>query len=54
VVSGGVAPFIATLLLARSGVWAVAGYMVACCAVTVIATLFLHETHRVRLDEAVS
>jgi metabolite-proton symporter len=52
VVSGGVAPFIATLLLAQSGVWAVAGYVAACCALTVIATLFLRETHRVRLDDA--
>jgi metabolite-proton symporter len=54
VVSGGVAPFIATLLLARSGVWAVAAYVAACCALTVIATLFLRETHRVRLDDPVT
>ena len=51
VVSGGVAPFIATLLLARYGSGAVAAYVVACCAVTVVATWFLPETHRVRLDE---
>ena len=54
VVSGGVAPFIATVLLARSGVSAVAAYVVACCAVTVVATLFLRETHKVRLDDAVA
>ncbi len=52
VVSGGVAPFIATLLLARYGSGAVAAYVAACCAVTVVATWFLPETHRVRLDEA--
>jgi hypothetical protein len=48
-----VAPFIATLLLAKYGSGAVAAYVAACCAVTVIATWFLPETHRVRLDEAV-
>ena len=51
VVSGGVAPFIATLLLARSGTSAVAAYVVACCAITIVATLFLPETHRVSLDD---
>ena len=50
VVSGGVAPFIATVLLARYGSGAVAGYMVACCAVTITATVFLPETNRVKLD----
>ena len=50
VVSGGVAPFIATVLLARYGVGAVAGYVTASCALTVIATLFLRETHRIALD----
>jgi metabolite-proton symporter len=53
VVSGGVAPFIATILLARYGSGAVAGYMVACCAITVVATLFLTETHRATLDDPV-
>jgi MFS family permease len=52
VVSGGVAPFIATVLMARSGSAAVAAYVVACCAVTVVAAWFLPETHRVTLDEA--
>ena len=51
VISGGVAPFIATVLLAKYGWTAVAAYVVACCAVTVVATLFLPETHRVKLDE---
>jgi MFS family permease len=51
VVSGGVAPFIATVLLARYGVGAVAAYVAASSALTVIATLFLRETNRVRLDE---
>jgi MHS family shikimate/dehydroshikimate transporter-like MFS transporter len=52
VVAGGVAPFIATVLLARYGSGAVAAYVMACCAVTVVATWFLPETHRVALDEA--
>jgi metabolite-proton symporter len=51
VVSGGVAPFIATLLLARYGSPAVGAYMVACCAVTVVAAWFVPETNRVALDE---
>ena len=54
VVSGGVAPFIATVLLARYGSSAVATYVVACCVVTVVATWFLPETHRVSLDEPVA
>ena len=49
VISGGVAPLIGTLLLARSGWAAVAGYIVACCAITVVATWFAPETHRVSL-----
>jgi metabolite-proton symporter len=49
VFSGGLAPFIATLLLARHGVYAVAAYMAASCALTVLATLFAPETHRVEL-----
>ncbi|HEX7078832.1 MAG TPA: MFS transporter [Candidatus Eisenbacteria bacterium] len=51
VFSGGLAPFIATLLLARHGPNAVAGYLVVCCAITLVATWFAPETHRVRLDE---
>jgi len=51
IVAGGIAPFIATLLLARYGVSAVAAYVVACCVVTVVATLYLPETHRAQLDE---
>jgi metabolite-proton symporter len=50
VVSGGVAPFIATVLLSKYGVGAVAGYVAACCVLTVVATLFLPETHRIALD----
>ena len=53
VFSGGVAPFIATLLLARYGSAAVAAYVVACCAITIVATWFLPETHRVQLDATV-
>ena len=52
VVSGGVAPFIATLLVTRHGSSAVAAYVVACCAVTIVATWFVPETHRVTLDAA--
>ena len=51
VVSGGVAPFIATVLLAKYGIGAVATYVAASCALTVFATLFLPETHRVELDK---
>jgi MFS family permease len=50
VVSGGVAPFIATVLLAKYGVGAVAIYVMASCALTLAATLFLPETHRIALD----
>jgi len=49
VFSGGLAPFIATLLLARHGSTAVAGYVAACCMVTLVATWFAPETHRVEL-----
>jgi metabolite-proton symporter len=49
--SGGLAPFIATLLLARHGSHEVAGYLVVCCAITLVATWFAPETHRVSLDE---
>jgi MFS family permease len=51
VFSGGLAPFIATLLLARYGSPAVAGYVAVCCAITVAATWFAPETHRSTLDE---
>ena len=51
VFSGGLAPFIATLLLARYGADAVAGYMAGACALTVVATLAAPETHRVDLDK---
>lgn len=51
VFSGGLAPFIATLLLARHGAGAVAGYLVACCAITAVATWFAPETNLAALDE---
>jgi MFS transporter, MHS family, shikimate and dehydroshikimate transport protein len=50
VVAGGLSPFIATLLLARYGSAAVAGYVIACCAITLAAALAAPETHRVKLD----
>jgi metabolite-proton symporter len=53
VFSGGVAPFIATVLLAQYGSSAVAAYVMACCALTLVATAFAPETHRTSLDEAV-
>jgi MFS family permease len=51
VFSGGVAPFIATALLARYGSSAVAAYVAACCALTAIAGWLAPETHRVELDD---
>jgi MFS transporter, MHS family, shikimate and dehydroshikimate transport protein len=53
VFSGGVAPFVATLLFARYGSGAVASYMVACCVVSIVAAWFLPETHRAKLDAIV-
>jgi MHS family shikimate/dehydroshikimate transporter-like MFS transporter len=50
VFSGGLAPFVATLLMARYGSNAVAGYLVACCAITLVATWFAPETHRANLE----
>jgi MHS family shikimate/dehydroshikimate transporter-like MFS transporter len=47
--SGGLAPLIATLLLARYGIWSVAGYVAAGCLLTIVATLFAPETHKTRL-----
>jgi MFS transporter, MHS family, shikimate and dehydroshikimate transport protein len=49
VFAGGLAPGIATLLMARYGPHAVASYVVACCALTLAATWFAPETHRVKL-----
>jgi metabolite-proton symporter len=49
VFSGGLAPFIATLLLARYGAQAIAAYMAASCVLSVVATLFAPETHRIKL-----
>src|SRR4029077_8509033 len=44
VFSGGLAPFVATLLLARRGSGAVAVYIVASCALTAAAAWFAPET----------
>jgi metabolite-proton symporter len=51
VFSGGVAPLIAALLMARYGVYAVPAYLVACCAITVTASWLGPETHRARVDD---
>jgi MFS family permease len=52
VFAGGLAPFVATLLMARHGSHAVAWYVVACCAITVVATWFAPETHRREIGTA--
>jgi len=52
VVSGGVAPFIATLLLAWGGSGAVAAYMAAMAAVTVASAYAAEETFRGKMSEA--
>ena len=54
VFSGGLAPFVATLLLSRHGSGAVAAYIVGCCAITAAAAWFAPETHRVDLDASPS
>ena len=41
--------FIATVLLRNYGPGAIAGYMAAACGVSVVATLFAPETHKVKL-----
>jgi metabolite-proton symporter len=46
VFSGGFAPLIATLLLAKYGPTAIAGYMALMCAISVVATWLAPETHR--------
>jgi metabolite-proton symporter len=51
VFSGGLAPYTATLLLAHYGSQSVAGYVAACCAITVVATWLAPETHRAALAE---
>jgi hypothetical protein len=51
VVSGGLAPFIATALLASYGVWAVAAYMATLSAITVVSTWLASETYRADLGE---
>jgi MHS family shikimate/dehydroshikimate transporter-like MFS transporter len=54
VFSGGVAPFIATVLLARYGSRSVAAYVAECCVITAIAGSLAPETNRAQLDAAVS
>jgi MHS family shikimate/dehydroshikimate transporter-like MFS transporter len=49
VAAGGLAPFIATALLATYGTTAVAGYMMLLAAITVVATWLAPETHRASL-----
>ena len=50
VVAGGIAPFIATALLASAGRDAVEGYMMALAAITLVSTYFAAETHRGELS----
>jgi len=49
VASGGLAPFIATALLAAYGTAAVAGYMMVLSAITVVAAWLAPETHHTSL-----
>ena len=49
VFSGGIAPYLATMLLAYRGPAAVATYVALSCAISVVATLFAPETHRVEV-----
>jgi MFS transporter, MHS family, shikimate and dehydroshikimate transport protein len=51
VAAGGLAPFIATALLAKWGTQAVAGYMMLLASITVAATYAAPETHRGGLAE---
>jgi MFS transporter, MHS family, shikimate and dehydroshikimate transport protein len=48
--SGGLSPFVATLLSTRFGWPAVAAYMVGCCAITATAAWLAPETHRAALE----
>ena len=50
VFSGGIAPFVATLLLTRYGSFAVAAYVAGCCVITVVAASLAPETYRSTLD----
>jgi hypothetical protein len=49
VFSGGLAPFIATLLMANHGIGAVGFYMIGACILTLVATWYAPETHRADL-----
>jgi MFS family permease len=44
VFSGGLAPIVATLLLARHGAWAIAAYMAGSCALSVLGAALAPET----------
>jgi hypothetical protein len=50
VAAGGLAPFIATALLAGYGYYAVAAYMMLMAAITVVATYLAPETHHRQLE----
>ncbi len=50
VVSGGLAPYLATRLLRDVGLGAVIWYIVGSCVLTVVATWFAPETHRAELE----
>ena len=50
VLAGGTSPFIATLLLARYGTYALSLYLIFMAAVTIVAVLAATETHRSEVD----
>jgi len=50
VLAGGTSPFIATLLLARYGTYALSLYLIFMAAVTIVAVLLASETHRDHID----
>jgi len=53
VLGGAFAPFLATALLAAFGSWvAIAVYMAAACAITLVSVYVLTETYTVGIDEA--
>ena len=52
ILGGGVAPFVATALLARFGAaWPIAVYMAAMCAITLVCVYLLTETYESDMDE---
>ncbi|MEW5977011.1 MAG: MFS transporter [Acidobacteriota bacterium] len=52
VLAGGLAPLIATALLASLGTWAVASYVVVMALITVVSTLLATETYRADLPHS--